>query len=172
MGAIKYLWNLLLDGMESVGEVDADKSAPLPTDDDLWNKARTTAVALGIADLLGEQDPDLLPQLREAYNTGRQPTRFDMHAVVDAVRGAGVKAFVEHTGGGTATIYAGPNRAVSAGPGVYEGYGPNVRTKPYGDTAEFRIGPNRDDADVVEPPEHTDAAAVARLIVEAVRAAG
>lgn len=78
--------------------------------------------------------------------------QFDLSCVVEIVKAAGVPAYVEHTGGGCYTIYAGATRtdvdgdtrhAAVAGPGV-------MRADVYvGDWCDFYVGPD-DDGD--EPP--------------------
>ena len=79
----------------------------------------------------------------------------NLDAIVGRIRRAGVHAFVAQTGGGVATIYAGPVRAedgleyyaVAAGPGRFEGPGwRNGRA----DNADFTICRDNDGSD---PPE-------------------
>jgi len=79
----------------------------------------------------------------------------DLTRIADRIRAAGHDATVEHTGGNTATLYAGPTRpnaeagerdryAVAAGPGWF-GW---ARGRAYAYTDEFSIGPDRDDDDI------------------------
>lgn len=106
----------------------------------------TAAVMAEIAVTLGEaadaDEPDFVT--------------FSLDNVVARLKLAGVDAYVEHTGGGCATIYAGGKHTVTwsdgqvderhdvaAGPGTY---GSNTAT-----TAEFFVGPNDD-----EGGEHAD----------------
>jgi hypothetical protein len=79
----------------------------------------------------------------------------NLDTIVEQVRRAGVHAYVAQTGGGVATIYAGPLRvegeleyyAVAAGPGWFEGPGwENGR----GDDADFTIGRDNDGSDTSE----------------------
>jgi hypothetical protein len=160
-------WLQLLDVFTAWGEASARNGTPLPTEDQLWAEARR-----GKDPLVGEQiDPALLAELRDAFNDGRQPTRIDLQAVADAVTHRGHRAYVEQTGGNTATIYAGrqvpdrygePRWSAVAGPGWFEGPG---WTKPFADTSEFHVGPDGDDTWCLPVPAHTTAAVVADLIV-------
>lgn len=94
---------------------------------------------------------------------GEDKYDFDMAKVADLVNAAGVFAYVEHTGGGTATIYAGeeveyeamPGEMwkvfkVAAGPGTFD-FKPNpVWTTLY----DFSIGPNdQGEAGYVSPAD-------------------
>ncbi len=96
-------WLALLDIFAAWGEAGAKNDTSLPTDDELWAAARQGA-GTGLSEQI---DADLLAELREAFNSGRQPTRIDMQAVAEALHDRGHRAYVEHTGGGTATLYAG-----------------------------------------------------------------
>lgn len=110
---------------------------------------------------------------------------FPLDAVVEAVTRQGIPAYVEMTGGGVATIYAGEREEVivdglrymehpiAAGPGWFEG--PNY-TLGTATTDDFYIGRNNDDsqdggyltfADVLESGSDPITVA-ARLIVEAI----
>ena len=100
----------------------------------MWSRDRQAA-ALGADD---EPEPDV---------------EFSMDAVVDRLHAAGVPAYVEMTGGGCATIYAGgkhvsldgaeecPRWDVAAGPGTYGTRNGNLAL-----LAEFYVGPNDDGA--------------------------
>lgn len=186
MGAVNAMWLRLLEEIQVAGACGYEGQWTLLSDTGLRAQARVAADRIGAAELLNGIDGEQLEELREAYNEGRRPTRIDMQAVVEHVRKAGVYAYVEQTGGGTATIYAGTlsewpdghgdrRHAVAAGPGLFEGRGTNGFTKPYADTSEFWIGPDDDGNEpvgspqIVSPPEHTHPAAVAALIVSAVR---
>jgi hypothetical protein len=79
----------------------------------------------------------------------------DMQEVVDELHRRGVHAYVEQTGGGVATIYAGPQHededegmrwAALAGPGWFEGGsdGRSLFTLPRADLADFYVGPDDD----------------------------
>jgi hypothetical protein len=80
----------------------------------------------------------------------------NLTTIVRRVRRAGVHAYLAQTGGGVATIYAGPVRvegdaeyyAVAAGPGWFEGAGwRNGRA----DDAEFTVGRDNDGSDTNGP---------------------
>lgn len=174
MGSAKDIWIDMLDTAENKGRRDATHHGSLPSDEHLWAYART----LPGGDSLSEHpDADMTVELRDAYNVGRQPTRIDLDAVVQAVRAAGHNAFVDMTGGNTATLYAGLPVADNdddgrlrwsavAGPGWFEGLG---WTRPFADTAEFSVGP--DDQGVSDGPivpAYTYPAQVAALIVEVI----
>lgn len=105
-----------------------------------------------------------------------QPAPIDMEAVADELRRRGVHSYVEQTGGGVATIYAGPQHeepgwgtrwACLAGPGWFDG---PLWTLPVGDLGDFYVGP--DDDGETEPlrtkREHT-VADVADLIESVIR---
>ncbi|GAB3959420.1 hypothetical protein [Micromonospora vulcania] len=115
-------------------------------------------------------DNDLIAELRDAFNDGRQPTRFDMQAVVVEIARHGHHAHIGHSGGNTATIYAGSQHtdqngdarwAVTAGPGWFA---KRDHREPVADTSEFQIGPD-DDAWTIAVPDHTSPTEVAALIV-------
>lgn len=81
--------------------------------------------------------------------------QLNLDEVVRILKDKGIDAYVEQTGGGTATIFAGnqfidgygTNRyQACAGPGWFEG--PNF-TEARADTSEFYVGP--DDDGVAEP---------------------
>ncbi len=160
-------WLALLDAFTAWGEASARNGTPLPTDDEL----RTQARGMAGTRLPEQADADLLDELRYAFNTGRQPTRIDLQAVADALHQRGHHAYVEHTGGNTATLYAGrqvpdrsgdPRWSVSAGPGWFEAPG---RHKPSADTSELSVGPDSDDTWAVTVPEHTTTHDLVNLIV-------
>jgi hypothetical protein len=73
----------------------------------------------------------------------------DMEKIVSLVTAQGVAAFVQQTGGGVATIYAGATRAeadaeyfaVVAGPGWFSG---PRSSQARGDDEDFRVGPDND----------------------------
>jgi hypothetical protein len=73
----------------------------------------------------------------------------DMEKIVSLVKAQGVPAFVQQTGGGVATIYAGATRAegedeyfaVAAGPGWFSG--PRW-SEARGDDEDFCVGPDND----------------------------
>lgn len=109
--------------------------------------------------------------------TLRSVVVIDLDAVVDRMKAQGVDAYVEQTGGGVATIYAGPaytdaegdqRWSVVAGPGWFEGPGWHA---PRADLAEFCYGP--DDDGESEPTWITkgDEQVVADALVAFVRAA-
>jgi hypothetical protein len=71
----------------------------------------------------------------------------DLQKVCDLLKGADIPAYVEQTGGGIATIFAGKMDAddryeAVAGPGWFDGPG---WTLPRGDTSGFSVGPDTDD---------------------------
>src|SRR6266545_1296365 len=125
-------WREHLDIVTAWGEASAGNQTPPPTDEQLWAASRIRA------DLnLPEQiDTELLEQLREAFDNGHKPTRIDLQEVADALHERGHHAYVEHTGGNTATLYAG-------------------RQAPSADTSEFIVGPDSDDTWAVTVPERT-----------------
>ncbi|MFY1614640.1 MBL fold metallo-hydrolase [Micromonospora sp. WMMD736] len=159
-------WLDLLEFVREAGEINARNGTPLPSDDELWAAARRSQRVV-----LPEQvDNGLLPELRDAFNDGQQPTRFDMQAVVVEIARHGHHAHIDHSGGNTATIYAGSQHtdqngdarwAVTAGPGWFAK--PDHR-EPVADTSEFQIGPD-DDAWTIAVPDHTSPTEVAALIV-------
>lgn len=179
MGAMNNIWLNMLDGAQRKGRADATNHEPLPTDNQLWQYART----LEGGQLLtpAAVDAEQLEELREAYNLGRQPHMVDLWAVTRAIKAAGHYAFVDHTSGNTATLYAGrpvpasdPERvfcwSAYGGPGWFEGA---HRTRPVAHTDEFGVGPDdEDERDALSPrvPEHTTPAEVAKLIVGVVEA--
>lgn len=75
--------------------------------------------------------------------------QLDMDKIVSLVNAQGVAAYVQQTGGGVATIYAGETRtvcgadyyAVAAGPGLFSGPG---WSNPRADNEDFSIGPDND----------------------------
>lgn len=81
----------------------------------------------------------------------------DMQRICDLLNTQGITAYVEQTGGGTATIYAGesftdkhgdPRHPVLAGPGWFDG---PAWTQPHGDPTDFYIGPDDDgESDISE----------------------
>lgn len=104
-----------------------------------------------------------------ANNNGN---RIDMLAVAEQVRAAGHGAFVDHSGGGHMTIFAGPvddlpdaagdyRRAVLAGPGF------NYPDGVFGDATDFAVGPDDDGATTpVLTPHTVTTEQVADLIVD------
>lgn len=182
MGRMKDLWHQLCDAAQELGVQGYDKQGPLLTDAELLQQVRPVAERIGglaveVVDQIAD-DEERLAELREAYDKGRRPSRIDMDRVVWHVEQGGVKAYVEQTGGGCATIYAGdldewPDQygdkryAVAAGPGWFEGPG---WIRPYGDATDFHIGPDDDGRlPAVMPEERTHPQAVAALVLEAVR---
>lgn len=99
----------------------------------------------------------------------------DMDAVVAALKARGFTAYVEQTGGGTATIYAGPTYydpdeqydryAAAAGPGWFEGFGWTIAR---GNLADFALG--HDDNGFTDPiiPTTNDPERIAELIARVV----
>lgn len=116
-------WREHLDIITARGEASAANQTPPPTDEQLWAASRLRR------DLhLPEQiDPELLAQLRAAFNAGRQPQHIDLAAVADALRKRGHDAVVEHVGR-SAILYSGrqvpdrhgvPRWAATAGLGTW-----------------------------------------------------
>ncbi|MEU7922977.1 hypothetical protein [Micromonospora zamorensis] len=159
-------WLDLLEFVRESGETNARIGTSLPTDHELWAVAQRSQRVV-----LPEQiDNDLLAELRDAFNDGRQPTRFDMQAVVVEIARHGHPARIDHSGGNTATIYAGSQHtdqngdarwAVTAGPGWFA---KPDHQEPVAETSEFQIGPD-DDAWTIAVPDHTNPTEVAALIV-------
>lgn len=95
--------------------------------------------------------------------------------VVSVLRGSGVDGHVEQTGGGVATIYAGPpyidtegftRYPAVAGPGWFEGSG---FTDPRADLDEFCVGPDDDGETVTELDADGTVDQVASLITKQVK---
>ncbi|MEU8284233.1 hypothetical protein AB0C01_07825 [Micromonospora sp. NPDC048905] len=159
-------WLDLLEFVRAAGETDARNGTSLPTDHELWAVAHRSQRVVPPDQI----DNDLLAELRDAFNDGRQPTRFDMQAVVVEIARHGHPAHIDQSGGNAATIYAvsqhtdqsGDARwAVTAGPGWFAK--PDHR-EPVADTSEFQIGPD-DDTWTIAVPDHTSPTEVAALIV-------
>ena len=97
-------------------------------------------------------------------------TEINMETVVARVNAAGVHAFVDHTGGGVATIFAGRAAQTDdgvkyeclAGPGWFEDE--FNMTGARGDTADFSVGVDDVNSDDFETPVDEDDAV--RLIVK------
>jgi hypothetical protein len=95
----------------------------------------------------------------------------DMHRVCDLLTERGIFAYVEHTGGNVATIFAGEvyededgesRYPAIAGPGRFEG---PWWSNPRGETADFYIGPDDDgEASVDCVPEDSDEVDLTNLI--------
>ncbi len=88
----------------------------------------------------------LFPPGRRGDRTLRDADEIDMEAIASAVQTAGFHAYVEQTGGGTATIYAGrlhdretddPHYSAVAGPGWFRGPG---WTAPRASRDDFSVG--------------------------------
>jgi hypothetical protein len=159
-------WLEHLDIITAWGEASAANQTPPPTDEQLWAASRIRR-DLNLPEHI---DTEKLAELREAFNTGRYPTRIDLQAVADALHRRGHHAVVEHTGGNTATLYAGrqapdrygdPRWSAAAGPGWFEA--PSHR--PFVDTSELAVGPDSDDSWAVTVPEHPTLDDLVDLIV-------
>jgi hypothetical protein len=107
-------------------------------------------------------------------------TEFRFADVIDHLHRAGVPAYVAHTGGGTATIYAGvPTLSddgdavypVMAGPGWFSDDQGRSDPHAYGTTVEFFIGPDDDGMTYPVQVETADAAEIAEIIAAMVRGA-
>lgn len=111
-------------------------------------------------------------------NTGPTPDddEIDMDAIVELVEAEGIQAYVEQTGGGCATIYAGrtgspadlirPEWIAGAGPGWFEGPG---FSRGRGVVGDFWIGLNDDGETDPYAPNTNNPAESAALIVAVVR---
>jgi hypothetical protein len=97
----------------------------------------------------------------------------NMETIVALVKAQGIAAYVEQTGGGVATIYAGDTRteagteyyAVAAGPGRFSG--PRW-SEARGDDEDFCVGPDNDGSapnDAYTACKGMDEAAIAAEIV-------
>jgi hypothetical protein len=137
-------WLEHLDIITAWGEASALNRTPPPTDDQLWDAARLRR-DLQLPD---QPDPDLLDQLRAAFDAGRGPAPIDLDAVTAAVTARGVPAQVLNSSGNTATLYTGSETldptgdirfTTSAGPGWFDG--PDD-TRPMADRDDFGIGPH------------------------------
>ena len=133
MGAIKELYLLILDSLEERGRADRATPELLPTDQKLLDIALTLGGGELLHPTVDENDPLVITDLRDAYNTGWRPDLLDFHQVARSLGDLGVPAHVLHTSGGTATLYAGvadercedddPRRwPVSLGPGDWCGH--------------------------------------------------
>jgi len=160
-------WLQHLDLITAWGQASATNHSTPPTDQQLWAVSRIRA-DLNLPEQL---DPALLDQLRAAFNTGRYPTRIDLQALADALHERGYDAVVEHTGGNTATLYAGsqfPDRhgdlrwSAAAGRGWFEQSG---HRRPFAASSEFTVGPDGEDTWVVIVPEHPVWTVVVDLLV-------
>lgn len=101
-------------------------------------------------------------------------TELNFDSICELLRAQGIPAYVEQTGGGCATIYAGepdrtdpdwPRFAAVAGPGWFEGPG---WTNGRGDTGEFYVGPDDDgESEVIVPAtSRWDEARAAKAIAD------
>lgn len=76
---------------------------------------------------------------------GRYPDEvIDLDAVAAAVRMLGVPCVIEQTGGNVATLYAGPNREIVAGPGAFLG---RNFTLPRASLEDFAVSVGEDDTE-------------------------
>ena len=117
-----------------------------------------------------------MPTLTDTTTDPDVDSVINMDAIVEALHRMSVPAYVEQTGGGCATIYAGPkgpslvtpgedDYPVAAGPGHFEGPGwSNAR----GYADDFVVGPNDDGVDDVTMITVTDPEAIAMVIAEQV----
>jgi hypothetical protein len=105
----------------------------------------------------------------------------DLDLVVSYLKRADIFAYVEQTGGGTATIYAGPTHmedgygkrfAAIAGPGWFEG---PAWTGGRGYMDDFYVGPDTEDQDTYTTLDGVDPAlaevTAARLIIDVIERA-
>jgi hypothetical protein len=150
-------WLQHLDIITAWGEASAINRTPPPTDDQLWDAARLRRDL----QLPEHADPDLLTQLRAAFDAGRGPTPIDLDAVAAAVTARGVPAQILNSTGSTATLYTGPQTldpsgdirfTTSAGPGRFDG--PDD-TRPMADRDACRIGPHDGSWDVTASEDAT-----------------
>jgi hypothetical protein len=152
MGAIKDKYLELLDLLTVAGRDDRAKPEPLPTDQQLWERARGFAAAIDAEGLLAEKLDKLeVVDLRDAYNEGRLPDRLNFDQVSTELAKLGIESEVEHTSGGCATLFAGPKadwcddngqrpRCVSLGPGSFSEERSGVLCGAYGLTYEMSYG--------------------------------
>lgn len=95
--------------------------------------------------------------------------------VVDALRVLEVPAFVDHTGGGTATLFAGPPNkesegrwTVAVGPGWFA-----EDRSPWASTVDLYVGPDDDGEAAIEGvttvPAGTSATRIAELVTDTVK---
>lgn len=178
MGAVKEMYLTMLDRLQEQGGLHAAEHAELPGDMELIWTARRILMGEGVAELLDEVDEVTLVDLRDAYDEGRKPDIIDLDEVVNQLAKLGVPAYVEQTGGGCATIYAGtpqswPDQygdrryAAAAGPGWFEG---PAWTKGRGHTDEFYFGPDDDgDTDGDSVPDKAQPPQIAQMIAGVVR---
>ncbi len=126
MATINERYLKTLDILTATGRAERAEDADYPTDDELIAMTREAARQVGAVTLFTTIDPEILVDLRDAYNEGREPGLLDFGQVVTALAALGVEADIEQHGG-TATLFAGPwhlpnadgvlRRAVSLGPG-------------------------------------------------------
>lgn len=160
-------------GSEDIRPVEADHRTPEGMEYRVWAHDEKGELRVYVA---------IVRTTQTAHDPEPESTALDFDEIVRIVRDEyGVEAFVDQTGGGTATIYAGPSRpheeadgtpatagwlryAVIAGPGSY-GWGQRPST---GDLEEFYVGLDSDDGDLAFEPLQYGARTngdVARLIV-------
>lgn len=120
----------------------------------------------------GPSYPDIV------HSGGKIDKPLDLDRIVDLLHGGDIPAYVEQTGGGCATIYAGKQLTepeqdrgcyqVVAGPGWFEGIN---WTRGHASRHEFYIGPGADSrTDEYETfPEDGDEELAARLIADWLR---
>lgn len=182
MGGIKERWNRLCMGAGDLGAQDQGRQEPA-TLVELQGRLWPAASLLGIAEAfaaLPDDDALIVDQLLPAYEEGRKSGRVDMDEVVRHIIAAGVEAYVGHSGGGYATIYAGKldewpdahgdrRHAVLVGPGGFTA--PDWK-RPFGHRGDFCFGPDDDgDSKPVNIADGTPPEKVAELVVAAVRSA-
>ena len=101
-------------------------------------------------------------------------SEFSMNEVTEALHALGHPAYTEQTGGGCATIYAGPRwdepgwgsrYAAIAGPGWFANY---RWTDPRGDTDDFYVGADDDGVTDATSAKDMTVAEIVELIVAAI----
>ncbi|MFG1872112.1 hypothetical protein [Micromonospora arborensis] len=173
-------FNQLCSAAEDLGAQDQSRQEPAALAE-LRERLQPAAQRLLIPERFAELPDDdalIVGQLLPAYERGRKSGRIDMDEVVKHIEAAGVLAFVGHSGGGCATIYAGrlpdlPDAhgdrryPVMVGPGAFTA--PDWQ-RPYSDPGDFCFGPD-DDGDTmpVQIPDGTPPEKVAELVVAKVR---
>ncbi len=142
-------WADAMAEVTAMGVTHRHYGDPEDTDTRLWNRVRTAynlnvrryrasgnkplTVERRSAELPAEPMVSLAETIRQAYNTDAGRPYIDLERLADAVRQrTGAEAYVEQTGGGCATLYAGPQwtdehgdqrYSVVVGPGWFDGPG-------------------------------------------------
>jgi hypothetical protein len=156
-------WSDVLDHVHTLGATDRQFNLPARTDEYLAGQANriyrsTTGRPVTRADRTNDWFRKMIPVLRRAYESAAGEPLIPMDHLAKLLRNMGhTSAYVESTGGNTATLYVGPTHrdqhgdpryAAVAGPGAFYGEG---MSDPYGVPDDFYVSAD-DDGDT---PGHT-----------------